>query len=288
MDKIIKKSLVSINDHSYVRNKTRVYGGSINESFYIETEKGKYFLKCHQSAPSHFFQLETIGLELIRETKTISVPLVLSYADQPGESYLLLEWIEGEKTDNTEKILGNEIANMHRTFGKCHGFHKNTFIGLLDQPNGIYNSWLEYYRDKRLTAQLNEGIQRKRIRNRRRNQLEKLMSQLENWLPQEVKPSYLHGDLWGGNWLVGKGGLPYVIDPSFLYGDRHFELAFTELFGGFSKDFYEIYHETFPIEGYYEEVKPLYQLYYLLVHLNIFGESYGARVDAILNKYVGT
>lgn len=287
MNKIIQKALTKINDQSPLKSFKQVYGGSINESFYIETANNKYFLKFHRNAPYHFFELEKLGLELIKETYTISVPTVLAHSDELGKSFLLMEWIDGKRNSHTEKQLGTEIAKMHHHFGEYHGFHKNTYIGLLHQPNGLFNSWLEYYRNKRLKSQLKEGIKRNKISGKRRDQLEKLLDRLDQWIPKQVKPSYLHGDLWGGNWLIGSNGRPFVIDPSFVYGDRHFELAFTELFGGFSEEFYIAYQNTFPIDSYYQEVKPLYQLYYLLVHLNIFGESYGSRVDEILNKYVG-
>lgn len=88
--------------------------------------------------------------------------------------------------------------------------------------------------------------------------------------------------------LVGwTRGEPYLIDPAVFYGEREFELAFTELFGGFSPRFYAAYRDVQPLSDDYEEVRPLYQLYYLLVHLNLFGESYGPSVDRILRYYVG-
>ena len=76
------------------------------------------------------------------------------------------------------------------------------------------------------------------------------------------------------------------MDPSFLYGDRRFEIAYTELFGGFPQAFYDAYKEAYPLREDFDEIKPLYQLYYLLAHLNLFGETYGASVDEILNRYV--
>jgi len=87
--------------------------------------------------------------------------------------------------------------------------------------------------------------------------------------------------------MTGQGGEPYLIDPSVLYGDHAFEIAFTELFGGYSDAFYRAYQEQFPLPEHYEEIKEIYQLYYLLVHLNLFGEAYGGSVDRILKYYVG-
>jgi fructosamine-3-kinase len=284
---MIWKALAAADDQTSIQTMKRMHGGSINESFFVETEKNKYFIKYHPNPPKRFFSLETEGLNKIRETETVSVPEVLAHSDEKEAAFLVLEWIEGSKSAETEAMLGSQLAALHEKMGIRHGFSEDTYIGILPQPNGLYGSWLEYYRDKRLHAQLALGIEKKAIKGKRREKLEQLLERLGNWIPEQADPSYLHGDLWGGNWMAGPGGRPYLIDPSFLYGDRHFEIAFTELFGGFSQAFYRAYNERFPIDAFYEERKPLYQLYYLLVHLNIFGEAYGSQVDAVLRRYVG-
>lgn len=86
--------------------------------------------------------------------------------------------------------------------------------------------------------------------------------------------------------MAGPEGEPYLIDPSVFYGDREMDMAFTEVFGGFSSEFYNAYQDVYPLPEEYKDRKPLYQLYYLLVHLNLFGESYGSSVDRILDYYV--
>ncbi len=60
-----------------------------------------------------------------------------------------------------------------------------------------------------------------------------------------------------------------------------------ELFGGFSETFFAAYDEAWPpIPGRRDRL-PLYQLYHLLNHLNLFGEAYGSQVDGVLRRYVG-
>lgn len=286
MERLVKIALENGRDYSDLKVIKPIQGGSINEAYYVETEKSKYFLKYHPNSPKNFFKCEAIGLRLIKETNTISVPNYYSYSDQPGNAFLLLEWIEGEATEQTEEILGQKLAKLHQCFGRMHGFSHDTYIGLLPQPNELLANWLEYYREYRLGSQVNLGIERKLITGKRREKMERLMDRLDEWIPSFVEPSYLHGDLYGGNWIVGPGGEPFIVDPSFLYGDRHFEIAFTEVFGGFSQKFYDAYHEVFPLRPEYEEMKQIYQLYYLLAHLNMFGETYGPRVDRILDYYI--
>src|SRR5690606_35616774 len=119
-----------------------------------------------------------------------------------------------------------------------------------------------------------------------RQRLMKLIDDLDQWIPAHHPPSLLHGDLWKGNWLAGPDGEPYLIDPAVFYGDREYELAFSELFSGFSPTFYAAYKEAAPVSKEYGERRPIYQLYYLLVHLIHFGEAYGSAVDRVLQRYV--
>lgn len=287
MEKLAKTALEYGRDYSGLETIKRIQGGSINEAFYVRTIDAEFFMKFHSHSPKGFFKSEATGLRLMKETRTISVPNYLSYSDQPGKAFLLLEWIEGKKTKDTEVILGQKLAKLHQCFGRMHGFESDTYIGLLPQPNELNANWLEYYRTFRLGGQMKQGIDQGLVKGTRRKQLEKLMESLDEWVPSFVEPSHLHGDLYSGNWIVGPGGEPYVVDPSFLYGDRHFEIAYTELFGGFSTKFYESYEDNYPLRKDYEDVKPIYQLYYLLAHLNLFGESYGETIDAILHRYVG-
>ncbi|RPF55443.1 fructosamine kinase family protein [Aquisalibacillus elongatus] len=287
MQDVIELALRSSKDASEIKEMKRVSGGSINDSFYVQTEQHEYFIKSHTNPPENFFKLEKEGLEYIKSTKSIQVPEVYSYSDEIGKAYLALEWIDGSPQSSTQLELGRNIAKMHQAMGEGHGYHEPTYIGIIIQSNQMYRDWVDYYRECRLKRQLQIGVDEQHITGKRRERLERVITDLEKWIPQDIKPSYLHGDLWAGNWICDANGTPYVIDPSFLFGDRHLDLAFTELFGGFSEDFYKAYEQEYPIDHYYDDVKALYQLYYLLVHLNIFGEAYSGSVDRVLKYYVG-
>ncbi|MDL4841709.1 fructosamine kinase family protein [Aquibacillus rhizosphaerae] len=288
MNNKIKHGLVTIGDASDIQSIQLVTGGDINQAFRVQTKDNVYFVKGNHNVSENFFAIEAQGLKLIDETNSIGVPHVYYY-DQPkndDDAIMIMEWVEGQKKKDTNAKLGTQLGHMHLTTNDQYGFNENTFIGTLPQPNDLFDNWIDYYRDQRLLTQYNIAIDKGRMSSIRRDKMEKLLQNLDNLLDRQPKSSLLHGDLWGGNWLTGSEGAPYLIDPSVFYGDHAFELAFTELFGGFSLDFYEAYNSVFPLPSYYEEIKPIYQLYYLLVHLNMFGESYGNAVDQILNRYV--
>src|SRR5262249_30074521 len=142
-----------------------------------------------------------------------------------------------------------------------------------------------FYRDHRIGFQMELARQGGRLSAERERLLDKLMLKLPDLLP-DAPASLLHGDLWGGNYSITANDTPIVYDPAVYYGHREVELAFTELFGGFPARFYQAYQAVYPLDAGYQERKALYQLYPLLVHLNLFGESYGRQVDEIVRHYV--
>ena len=73
-----------------------------------------------------------------------------------------------------------------------------------------------------------------------------------------------------------------IFDPAVYYGDREADVAMTELFGGFPREFYASYNEAFPLPEEYAVRKNLYNLYHLLNHLNLFGAGYLGQVKATL------
>ena len=84
--------------------------------------------------------------------------------------------------------------------------------------------------------------------------------------------------------LIQKGD-PVFIDPAVSFGDRELDLAMAQIIRRISSEFFQRYQQVFPLEKDWQERVPVYQLYYLLVHLNLFGESYGNNVDEILSRY---
>lgn len=283
----IKLAVVAINDHTEILQIKKVAGGEINKAFYVKTEKRPYFVKFNRDINGDFFHVEAEGLIKLKQSKAVRVPEIYGLYDNEHTKVrgILLQWISGEATNQTILELGKNVAKLHQTKGDYFGYKRDTYIGEILQENGKFTSWLEYFKKNRLGTQVGLAVKQGYMTKERRRSMEYIMDRLDQCIPEKVDPVLLHGDLWSGNWLVGESGNPYLIDPSVLYGHHELELAFTELFGGFPKTFYEQYHEITPIEEEYVNRKEIYQLFYLLVHLNVFGEMYGKQVDRVLNKY---
>ena len=64
--------------------------------------------------------------------------------------------------------------------------------------------------------------------------------------------------------------------------------AMAELFGGFEPAFFAAYAEAWPLEpGYRPRRRAAYQLYYLLVHVNLFGAGYVSGALRALEEALG-
>lgn len=289
METILERGRELLEGVGRIKSIKRISGGDINEAYYVRTCNHEYFVKLNKQVDLSFFESEAEGLKLIRQTRTIAVPEVYEvFSVETADSsipMLWMEWVHGPKHADTEKRLGEQLAALHLCEGKGYGYEKDSYIGRLKQKNYQTASWLSYYRNERIGGQLKYGQKLGTISGKREERLMKLIERLDEWVPEKPRCSLLHGDLWSGNWMTGKEGKPYLIDPSVLYGDHEFEIAFTELFGGFSEKFYQAYQSVFPLSNDYEDRREIYQLYYILVHLNMFGESYGSAVDRILSRY---
>jgi len=264
---------------------TPISGGDINQAARIETDRAAYFVKWNPQSLPRMFEVEARGLQLLADAHAVHIPQVIAVIDEPPA--LILEWIDlGHNKSEATEELGRLLAQQHRSIGKSFGLDHDNYIGSNPQFNKPTDSWIDFFREHRLGAQAKLARERGHLTANRSRRLDELMDHLDNWInPKIVVPSLLHGDLWGGNYLIDSQGQPVLIDPATYYGDREAEIAFTELFGGFGSRFYAAYKEAWPLDPGYAERRDVYNLYPLLNHLNLFGEGYGGSVDAILLRY---
>jgi protein-ribulosamine 3-kinase len=245
-------------------------GGCIHDCYRVTISNKPRFLKVNDAKFAEAFLTEAEGLSALRSCG-LRAPEPLAHGVADGVAYLLLEYLE-LINDGDFAALGRMLAVAHRRPGPRFGWARDNYIGSTPQLNGWYEDWIEFWFTRRLEPQISLA-QSKGFEVRT-----PALELLENHKPQ---PSVLHGDLWSGNAGFTKDG-PVVFDPAVYYGDREADLAMTELFGGFPREFYEAYNEVFPLPDGYDRRKHLYNLYHLLNHLNLFGGSYLRQVNSTL------
>jgi protein-ribulosamine 3-kinase len=258
-------------------------GGCINNAVRVETGAGTFFIKWNSIELLNMFESEAKGLEILAKAGVIRVPDVYAVGHNQECSYLILEFVEPEPPGkNFWKNFGTALSMLHRHIKPKYGLEFNNYIGSLPQQNDFNEDWISFFIHNRLKAQLEIGFDKGSIDRSFLPGFNNLFKKIPGILHAE-NPALLHGDLWGGNVLVA--GQVCLIDPAIYYGHREIEIAYTKLFSEFDPDFYSAYQECFPIEKGFSERADIYNLYPLLVHVNLFGGGYWNQVQQILEKF---
>ena len=273
-----------------------VGGGCIAQAQIAEFADGSsVFVKRKAGVPG-MFEREAEGLEALAAAQAIRVPRVLAVA--PGA--LVLEHVRpAPRAPGFFEHFGRAFARLHRHTGPACGFPHDNWIGATPQPNSPLNGhwngepgvrpgdgsdWPEFFLERRLRFQVELAV--KRGFGRLATLLDACEARFVELMGASIEPpSILHGDLWGGNYIVDERGEACLIDPAAYFGHREADLAMTHLFGGFESLFYRAYGDEWPLAPGHEERLPIYQLYHLLNHLNLFGSGYYAACERILERF---
>jgi fructosamine-3-kinase len=261
-------------------------GGSINHVFRIKTSRGDLCLKYnHAGSYPRMFESEAFGLSLLAQAGEIRVPEPVCFATLDHHAFLLTEYIEAARPrSDMMHHFGRSLASLHRHHGNGFGLNSDNYMGALPQRNTFHGNWKDFFIHERLMPQIGLAADLGLAGKATLRQFESLYPRLDDFFPAEP-PSLLHGDLWNGNYIVSEQGTAALIDPAVYYGHREVDIAMTTLFGGFSAEFYEGYNEAFPLEKGWRDRLGIYNLYPLLIHLNLFGTSYLQEIESILKRY---
>jgi protein-ribulosamine 3-kinase len=262
-------------------------GGSISDTERIDTSAGSVVVKSHPTAPAGLFASEAAGLDALRAAAPrLTLPRVI-VADDGPVPFLVIEYIKpAARTPAFDDTLGRGLAELHQATSPRFGFDRDTFCGTTRQPNAWIDRWVEFYASARLRCQVRAGRNAGWLDRDDTTRLGRLVDHLDRWIAEPPSgPSLIHGDLWSGNLQVAEHGGPALIDPAVSYSHREAELGMMTLFGGFSSRVFAAYDEVFPLEAGWRDRNPLYQLYHLLNHLNLFGAGYHTQVMAIVRRF---
>lgn len=266
-----------------------VSGGDTHPAIRATSKKGgDFFIKLDPSGSTRLLS-EAKSLGTLAKACPGSVPEVLMVSK---EALVMPYYPKTRAGPEHMATLARNLARIHRDHRPNFGFFEDNFIGGSPQPNplvsydgdAIAGGWGEYYFEHRLWFQ----ISLLKANRRRKGELPELMQALKPIVLRLTAdamepPCLMHGDLWEGNFLVAKKGV-FFIDPASYYGHRELDLAMTYLFGGFSAGFYAAYEECLPLQEGFSDRLPLYQLYHILNHYNLFGGPYGQRAYEIISE----
>ena len=262
---------------------TGLGGGCINSAFKLSDGTRTWFVKTNNAARLEMSQAEAAGLDALAAGEAIKVPRALCTGTTEGLSFIVMEHLTmGHGRDSGWIKAGRQLAALHRNSATEFGWTRSNTIGATPQHttaggttglhSGASSAWVFNSSLRHPTAM---GVDCNRWAN-------------SCWtaFPRSstMPPSRPCCTATWANLGFTPQGEPVIYDPATYYGDREAELAMTELFGGFSADFYAAYREAWPMDAGYRIRRELYNLYHVLNHLNLFGGSYGSQAQAMMQR----
>ncbi|KAJ1814213.1 hypothetical protein LPJ60_006108 [Coemansia sp. RSA 2675] len=265
---------------------TPIGSSKINDTYRAKTANGcQYFVKHHiadatmdQQACIEMFEAEVAGLSALRQTGTFRVPQPLGIGKVSDGAFLVTEFIQLQPLSDQQKF-GQMLAAMHLAKGpEKFGFDIDNYIGTTPQLNGWKESWVDFLHT-RLKFQFDQAP----LPEKAQRQAEQLLANLPVFFQDTtIVPSMIHGDLWSGNCAEDENREPVVYDPAVYWGHNESELGIMRLFGRFGDELYEAYHAHLPKAPGFDKRAPIYELYHLVNHLNMFGVAYLDRCIRLL------
>lgn len=262
-------------------------GGCVNATVLLRLKSGeRAVLKVSPHRVNREFQREAHQLEVLR---AVGLPTPRVYQvhtadlDNP-DSYLLMEYLPGVplnvakqqcepgQYDQIQEHLAELVLLMHATtrdtFGRVDGGGEPTF-----------ESWVAFYRH--VYEPILRAIEQNQLVPAKQWKIvTRVHEQLDRLLAHDDRPRLVHWDIWATNVLAmpdetGRWRVSGILDPNSKFAHREAEIAYLDLFQTSTAAFRRVYQQQFKLDDDYHRVrKPVYQLYPMLNHVQLFGAEY--------------
>lgn len=262
-----------------------VSGGDIHTAWIVRVDDRMAFLKCNRPESGPLFEAEREALQALAASNTVRVPQPWATGSTQHHAWLLMDYLalSGSGDTASAHALGARLAALHAVHGHAFGWRTDNFIGTTPQRNTWSDSWVDFWTECRILPQLDRAERAGHPAWLRKRAEHMLAHRVPALLDHRPPPSLLHGDLWGGNHGYLADGTPVVFDPASHYGDRETDLAMMRLFGGFHPAVFDAYRLAAPLPCGFHEREPLYQVYHVLNHLNLFGTGWLPRLARLFD-----
>jgi fructosamine-3-kinase len=241
----------------------------------------RVIIKQRRDVPADFFRAEARGLAVLREAQALRVPEVFEVRD---DRIVLEDLGDGQRAPGYWQRAGTGLARQHSVIGTHFGFDHAGFCGDSPQDNTSDADGWHFFSERRLLPQIRRARDDDLLDTRDVAAIESICLHLRERIP-DMPPVLLHGDLWSGNLHACANGEPALIDAAAVHcGWAEAELAMLTLFGSPPTEFFDVYAEHAPLRRDWRERAPLYNLYHLLNHVNLFGAGYLSALRAALAR----
>ncbi len=149
---IIEKIITDNLDISHIKEIKPWKGKSAHICFFVDTDKGRYFLKCRPKQYERMYASQADGLKEFKRLGVCRVPEVLRYGAQGEWSFIILEGLPLlPHTKQSKKHLGEKLAALHqKNSSYAFGYSEDNYLDETLQNNAWSQDWVQIFAEKAL------------------------------------------------------------------------------------------------------------------------------------------
>jgi fructosamine-3-kinase len=277
---------------------TPLEGGCISTAVAVELTDGrKVVCKISPHRVDRSYVNEAHQLKCMSE---LGLPTPQVYAAKIGSlddpfSYILMEFVEGfnlhqarqkcsvEEFDGLQTQLAEMLLLLHESTATEYGR-----VEISPEPSQ-FDSWPTFYRAI-FDPICQEVLKLPALPVKTRKQIGRIHDHLDRLLQHDEVPRLVHWDVWATNILAqpddsGQWKISALLDPNCKYAHFEAEIAYMSLFQTSTPAFLKTYQQRRRLTDDYHRVRKLiYQLYFLLNHVVLFGGDYVRQAEAAVDR----
>ncbi|HEY7115434.1 MAG TPA: fructosamine kinase family protein [Tepidisphaeraceae bacterium] len=275
----------------------RLEGGCVNTTVALTTNAGdRAVLKISPHRVNRQYLTEAYQLNILR---TIGLPAPQVYVSSVGDldspvSYLLMEFVDGVNlSDARHRCSEGDFDRLQMHLADLmlalHNNTHETYTRLTEGKREEFHAWPAFYRHV-YDAHWHECERNPHLPVKARKTIGRVHERLEGLVAHDDCPRLAHWDVWSTNVLCrpdeqGRWWVCALLDPNCKYAHAEAEIAYMDLFHTITPAFLRAYQQGRRLHPDYHRVrKPVYQLYELINHLNVFGAEYLKPLLAAVEK----
>lgn len=273
-------------------------GGAINTTIALTLADGrKAVSKISAHRVDRSYLNEAHQLSMLAQA---GLPVPKVYATKLGSlddpfSYILMEFVEGinlnqakrtctdTEYDSLQVHLAELLLSLHEKTAETYGRVQ------IEPAPQTFGNWPQFFRHifDPICAELNKL---NLIPLKCRKQIAKLQERLDKLLQHDDVPRLVHWDLWSANLIARQNGsgqwhIAALLDPNCKFAHVEAELAYLTLFQTCTPTFFKTYQQKRKLSDDYHRLrKPVYQVFFLLNHVHLFGAGYVQPLTAAVDK----
>jgi len=210
-------------------------------------------------------------------------------------SYILMEFVDGINLHQAKhKCSADEFDQLQTQLAemllKLHESTAPAYARLEVEPApSQFDSWPQFYRTV-FDPIYSDVIKTPTLPIKTRKQIGKIHERLDRLLQHDEIPRLVHWDIWSTNILArqgsdGKWTIAALLDPNCKFAHFEAEIAYITLFHTSTPAFLKAYQQGRRLTDEYHRVRKLiYQLYFLLNHVVLFGGDYVRQTIAAVDR----